>query len=170
MIMPMTNPKTQPKKNKLKKKRLKDQPKPVSLLKSKYYWITLTVTILVFAVAVGFLMQISLEKELLILGSILSILGLTFYVGFKSSEGYSKRATFLFVGASLIGFSIWVVMVLSFNAVAVLSQISSLVGIDLFTITSLIICLVLGALIGDLIGKKRETIGLYAEKIRNKLF
>ena len=72
-------------------------------------------TILVFAVAVGFLMQISLGKELLILGSILSILGLTFYVGFKSSEGYSKRATFLFVGASIIGFSIWAVMVLSFN-------------------------------------------------------
>jgi uncharacterized membrane protein len=170
MIMPKAYPKTQPKKNKLKKKHLKDQPKPISLLKSKYYWISLTVTILVFAVAVGFLMQISLEKELLILGSILSILGLTFYVGFKSSEGYSKRATFLFVGASLIGFSIWVVMVLSFNATGVLSQISSSVGVDLFAITSLIICLVLGALIGDLIGKKRETISSYAEKIRNKLF
>jgi len=52
----------------------------------------------------------------------------------------------------------------------VLSQISNSVGIDLFTITILIICLVLGALIGDLIGKKRETISLYAEKIRNKLF
>jgi hypothetical protein len=111
-----------------------------------------------------------LGKELLILGSILSILGLTFYIGFKSSEGYSKRATFFFVGASIIGFSIWVVMVLSFNATGVLSQISSSVGVDLFAITSLIICLVLGALIGDLIGKKRVTISSYAEKIRNKLF
>ena len=50
--MPKTYPKTQPKKNKLKKKQLKDQPKPFSLLKSKYYWITLAAVILVFAVAV----------------------------------------------------------------------------------------------------------------------
>ena len=166
--MPKTYPKAQPKKNK-QKKRLKDQPKPVNLLKSKYYWVTMTTAILVFAVAVGLLMQISLGKELLILGSILSILGLTFYVGFKSSEGYNKRATFFFVGASIVGFSIWAVMVLSFMTTGVMSLISSTVGIDLFAITSLIICLVLGALVGDLIGKNRDTIGLYAEKIRNRL-
>ena len=168
MSMPKTYSKVQPKKNK-QKKRLKDQPKPVNLLKSKYYWITMTTAILVFAVAVGLLMQISLGKELLILGSILAILGLTFYVGFKSSEGYNKRATFFFVGASIVGFSIWAVMVLSFMTTGVMSLISNTVGIDLFAITSLIICLVLGALIGDLIGKNRDTIGLYAEKIRNRL-
>jgi len=110
-----------------------------------------------------------LGKELLILGSILSILGLAFYVGFKSSEGYDKRATFFFVGASIVGFGIWAVMVLSFMATGVISLISSSVGVDLFAITSLIICLILGALIGDLIGKNRETISLYAEKIRNRL-
>lgn len=170
MSMPKTYPKTHPKKNKLKKKNRKDQPKPVNLLKSKYYWVTMTTTILIFAVAVGLLMQISLGKELLILGSILSVLGLTFYVGFKSSEGYSKRATFFFVGASIVGFSIWAGMVLSFDATGIISIISSSVGVDLFAITTLIICLVLGALIGDLIGKNRETIGLYAERIRNRLF
>jgi hypothetical protein len=129
----------------------------------------MTTVILVFAVAVGLLIQISLGEELLILGSILSILGLTFYVGFKSSEGYNKRATFFFVGASIVGFSIWAVMVLSFMATGVMSLISSTVGIDLFAVTSFIICLVLGALVGDLIGKNRETIGLHAEKIRNRL-
>ncbi len=166
--MPKTYPKAQPKKNK-KKKHLKDQPKQINLLKSKYYWVTVTAAILVFAVVVGFSVQISLGKELLILGSILSILGLAFYVGFKSSEGYDKRATFFFVGASIVGFGIWAVMVLSFMATGVISLISSSVGVDLFAITSLIICLILGALIGDLIGKNRETISLYAEKIRNRL-
>ncbi len=105
--MPKTYPKTQPKKNKLKKKQLKDQQKPFSLLKSKYYWITLTVVILVFAVAFGYLTQLSLGKELLLLGTIFSVMGLAFYIGFKSTEGYSKRATFFFVGASIIGFCIW---------------------------------------------------------------
>jgi len=166
--MPKTYPKVQSKKNK-QKKHLKDQPKQINLLKSKYYWVTITTAILVFAVVVGFLVQISLGKELLILGSILSILGLAFYVGFKSSEGYDKRATFFFVGASIVGFGIWAVMVLSFMATGVISLISSSVGVDLFAITSLIICLILGALIGDLIGKNRETISLYAEKIRNRL-
>ena len=168
MSMPKTYPKAQSKKNK-QKKHLKDQPKQINLLKSKYYWVTMTTAILVFAVVVGFLVQISLGKELLILGSILSILGLAFYVGFKSSEGYDKRATFFFVGASIVGFGIWAVMVLSFMATGVKSLISSSVGVDLFAITSLIICLILGALIGDLIGKNRETISLYAEKIRNRL-
>jgi len=168
MSMPKTYPKVQSKKNK-QKKHLKDQPKQINLLKSKYYWVTITTAILVFAVVVGFLVQISLGKELLILGSILSILGLAFYVGFKSSEGYDKRATFFFVGASIVGFGIWAVMVLSFMATGVISLISSSVGVDLFALTSLIICLILGALIGDLIGKNRETISLYAEKIRNRL-
>jgi hypothetical protein len=60
-------------------------------------------------------------------------------------------------------------MVLSFMATGVMSLISSTVGIDLFAVTSFIICLVLGALAGDLIGKNRETIGIHAEKIKNRL-
>ena len=170
MIMPKPSPKTQSKKNKLKNKQLKNQPKPINLLKSKYYWLILTATILVFAIVVGILNQISLGKEVLILGSIVSVIGLAFYVGFKATEGYDKRATFFFVGASIVGFSMWAVMVLSFNATGVTTQILTSVGVDLFAITSLIICLVLGALIGDLIGKNRETVGLFARKIRNKLF
>ncbi len=153
-----------------KKTKPKAQPKKVNILKSKYYWATLTVIILIFAVAVGYLAQISLVKELLMLGTLFSVIGLAFYIGFKSSEGYSKRATFFFVGASIIGFGIWAVMVLSFNATGLTAQISSSIGIDFFVITSLIICLAFGALIGDLIGKNRETIEIFVDKIRNKLY
>ena len=153
-----------------KKTNPKAQPKTVNILKSKYYWATLTLIILVFTIAIGYLMQISLGKELLMLGTIFSVMGLAFYIGFKSSEGYNKRATFFFVGASIIGFGIWAVMVLSFNATGLTAQISSSIGVDFFAITSLIICLVFGALIGDLIGKNRETVALYADKFRNRLF
>lgn len=166
MSMPKTYPKTQPKKNKQKKKQRKDQPKPFNILKSKYYWIGLTLMIFVFAVTIGYLNQISFGEELLILGCIFSVIGLAFYIGFKSSENYSKRATFIFVGASIVGFGIWAVMVLSFNAIGVISQISSTVGIDLFTVTTLIIFLVLGAFIGDLFGKKREALESFYYKLR----
>jgi hypothetical protein len=158
--MPKTYPKTQPKKTKTKKKQLRTQPK-FSLMKSKFYWITLALTILVFTVAYGYLMQISIGKELLILGSIFSVMGFAFYVGFKASENYSKRATFIFVGASIVGFSIWAAMVLSFNATGFTSQISSSIGVDFFAITSLVICLIVGAFMGDLIGKNRESLSVF---------
>ena len=68
-------------------------------MKSKTYWIVLTLIMVVFTFAYGLLMNISLEKEALILGSILAVIGLAFYVGFKPSS-YNKKATFIFVGAS----------------------------------------------------------------------
>ena len=165
--MPKTYPKTQPKKTKPKKNQPKAQPKPVSLLTRKSYWITLTLIMLVFTFAYGYVMQISVEKEALILGSIFSVIGFAFYLGFKPFPSYNKRATFIFVGASIVGFSIWVVMVLSFNATGIISQIASSIGDDFFAITSLIICLILGAFIGDLIGKNRKAIELFANKFRN---
>ena len=171
--MPKT-PKTHPKphsknqrKTKPKKTVPKAQSKPFSLMKSKTYWITLALTVLVFTFAYGYFMQISVGKELLILGSIFSVIGFAFYIGFKPSASYNKRPTFIFVGASIVGFSIWAVMVLSFNATGFESQISSSIGEDFFAITSLIICLVLGAFIGDVIGKNREAVVLFAHKFRN---
>lgn len=163
--MPKTYSKTQSKKTKPKKTKFKDQPKPVSLMKSKTYWIILTLIMVVFTFAYGFLMNISLEKEALILGTILAVIGLAFSLGFKSLN-YNKKATFIFVGASTIGFSIWAAIVLSFNATRINSQIASTLGIDFFSLTSLIICLSLGAFIGDLIGKNREKIVLFTDKFR----
>jgi hypothetical protein len=164
--MPKTYPKTQSKKTKPKKTKFKDQPKPLSLLKSKTYWVALTLIMVVFTFAYGFLMNISLEKETLILGTILAVIGFAFSLGFKPSS-YNKKATFIFVGASVIGFSIWAAIVLSFNAIGINSQIASSIGVDSFALTSLIICLTMGAFIGNLIGKNREKIVLFADKFRN---
>jgi hypothetical protein len=164
--MPKTYPKTQPKKTRPKKTHPKAQPKPVSLMTRKSYWITLTLITLVFTFAYGYLMKISVEKEALILGSIFSVIGFAFYMGFKPSPSYNKRATFIFVGASIVGFSIWAVMVLSFNATGIILQIENSIGSDFFAITSLIICLTLGAFIGDLIGKNKEALQLLTHKFR----
>ena len=167
--MPKTYPKAHPKKGKLKKNQPKAQPKQVSILKSKFYWITLTLIILVFTLAYGVLTQIPLEKEVLMLACILSVLGFAFYIGFKTVAGYNKRATFIFVGASIFGFSIWVVMVLSFNAIGIIYRIASSLGEDFFAATTLTICLVLGAFIGDLIGKNKETVMSLAYELRGKI-
>ena len=72
-MYPKSNSKNQ-RKNKLKEKQSKTPQKPVSIFKSKYYWITLTATILIFIFALSYVMQISEEKELLMLGSVLSII------------------------------------------------------------------------------------------------
>ncbi len=164
--MPKSHPRPLPKKIKPKKTKFKDQPKPVSLMKSKTYWIALTLIMVVFTFAYGFFMNISFEKEALILGSILAVIGFAFSVGFKPSS-YNKKATFIFVGASIIGFSIWAVIVLSINATAINSQIAGSIGVDFFALTSLIICLALGAFIGDLMGKNKEKIVLFTDKLRN---
>ncbi len=168
-ISPKSNSKSQ-RKNKLKETQGRSQQKPASIFKSKYYWISLAATILVFTFALGYITQMSEEKELLLLGSVLSVIGLAFYIGYKPSVNYEKRATFFFVGATFIGFGIWALMVLSLNAVGVLIQISGSIGDSFFLITSQIICLVLGAFIGDFIGKNRDTILFFAHKFRNRLF
>ncbi len=165
--MPKTQPKTYPKKTKQKKVKPKIQPKPISLLKSKFYWITLTLIMLVFTFVYGYTMQIAVEKEALILSSILVAIGFAFYIGFKPSIGYQKRATFIFAGASIIGFSIWAAIVLSFNATGINSKIASSIGINFFAITSLIICLISGAFIGDLIGKNKEALSSFTNKFRS---
>ncbi len=160
----------QKKKAQPKKVQEKSQPQPPSLFKNKYYWIILTVTLLVFTFALGFLNQLSAGKESLLLACELSVIGLAFYIGFKSPENYSKRAIFIFVGASIVGFCIWAAIVVSLNATGLIRQITDAIDIDFFAITTLIICLVLGAFIGDLIGKNRAAVELSFDKLRNRLF
>lgn len=149
--------------------RAKVQSEPFRLLKSKYYWAILTAVVLIAVVVVGVSMQVPLGNELLMLGSVGSVLAFAFYLGFKSSTSYNKRTTFFFVGASVVGFILWVGMILLFNAVGVIGQIAVSIGEDFFAVTTLTIFLVLGAFIGDLIGKNRETVMSLAYEIRAKI-
>jgi hypothetical protein len=155
--MPKTYPKTQRKKTKRKKLQPKAQSKPVSITTRKSYWITLTLFTIVFASVFGYFINMPLERIVMMLVTVLLLIGFAFYTRFKpSTTTVNKRATFIFVGASFIGFSIWAVTVLSLNATELHTQIASAIGDDFFAITSLMICLILGAFIGDWIGEKRN--------------
>src|SRR5208283_4804346 len=112
--MPKTYPKTQPKKTKRKKPQPKAQSKPVSITTRKSYWITLTLFTVVFASVLGYYVNMSLENIVMMLVTVLFLIGFAVYIRFKpSTTTVNKRATFIFAGASFIGFSIWAVTVLS---------------------------------------------------------
>jgi len=98
------------------------------------------------------------------------VIGFAFYIGFKPYPTDKKRVVLIAIGASIIGFSIWAVTVLALNVAGLLVQILNPVGDVFFSITSLIICLILGAFIGDLIGKNFQTILLLARKFRTRIF
>jgi cation transport ATPase len=157
--MPKTYPKNQPKKAKPKKTQPKAQPKPVSITSSKLYWITLTVVMVVFGAVYGYSMKVAVAAIGMLLASVLFMIGFAFYLKFKPSTlKSSSRATFIFVGASVIGFSIWATLMLLSNATGLWPRIASSIGDNFFAVTSLIICLISGAFIGDLVGINKDRI------------
>ncbi|MGO8805166.1 MAG: hypothetical protein ACLQO7_00980 [Candidatus Bathyarchaeia archaeon] len=161
--MPKTYPKNHPKKTDSKIKN-KVQPKTTSITSSKTYWLMLTVTMVVFGSVYGYTMKVAAAGIGLLLGSVLFIIGFAYYLKFTSSSlKISSRATFLFVGASVIGFCIWAAIVLFSNATGLRVQIASSIGNNFFATTTLIICLISGAFIGDVIGKNKEKISLFFE-------
>lgn len=161
--MPKTYPKTPPKKTKPKTKN-KAQPKPVSITSSKTYWITLTLVMVVFGSVYGYIMKVTVAAIGLLLASVLFLIGFTFYLKFKPSTlNNSGRATFIFGGASVIGFIIWVAVVLLSSATGLWVQIAGSIGDNFFAVTSLIICLTSGAFIGDLIGNNKEKISFFLQ-------
>jgi NO-binding membrane sensor protein with MHYT domain len=68
----------------------------------------------------------------------------------STTLSFSKRATFIFVGGSVIGFGIWASITLVF-----MPQIVAL-NDNFFVGASLAICLATGAFIGELLGKSRK--------------
>jgi hypothetical protein len=169
-------PKTQPKprsedkrKARPNEKKAKAPPTTPSIFKSKNYWIFLSILILVLGIALGYLAQISLGKELLMLTTIFALIGFAFHLGYRPAPTDKKRVLLIIIGASIIGFIIWAVMILFVNASGLLLPITSSTGTDFFAVASLIICLVLGAFIGDLIGKNMETILFFAHKFRSRV-
>jgi hypothetical protein len=156
--MPKTYPKNRPKKTKPKSKN-KVQPKTVSITSSKTYWIMLTLLMVVFGSVYGYIMRVAVAAIGLLLASVLLLIGFAYYLKFKPSTlKIASRATFLFAGASVIGFCIWVAVVLLSSVTGLWTQIAGSIGENFFVITTLIICLTSGAFIGDLIGMNKEKI------------
>lgn len=153
--------KTYPK-NKTKKTQRKAQLKPVSITTRKSYWVTLTFSIIVLVFALGYFESMSTENIAMMLATVLMLIGFVFYLRFTPSYStVNKRATFIFVGASIIGFCIWAAAVLSLNATILHPQVAAAISDSFFATTSLIICLISGAFIGDLIDKNKERITFF---------
>jgi len=160
-------PKTQKsRKNQFKTQR-KTQPKPVSITTRKSYWISLTSIAIILTFVYGYFLSISLERIGILLIIILSLMGLAFYIRFKPSNlTLNNRATLLFVGACVIGFGIWALIIIISNATGLGLQIENSIGGQFFVRTSQIICLIYGAFIGDLIGKNGKVIEFFSNKFR----
>jgi len=136
------------------KTKRKEQTKTPGITTKKWYWAILAGVILpIFSIA-GYMMKLSLSNIAILMLTIISLLGLIGYVRTTPSNlPTSKRATFLFVGASVIGFSIWAAIVL----IATNTDLIESLFVDTFlVIPSLIICLIVGAFIGELLGKNRR--------------
>jgi len=161
------NQKTKPKV--CPKTKLKTHPEPASITSRKSYWIILSVTMVIFGAAYGSLMHLSVAAIVVLLGSVLAIIGFAQYLKFNpSTMKTNERATFMFGGASIIGFLIWIAMTFLTAIAGFGSQISSSIGVGFFMVTTLIICLLLGAFIGDIIGKNRNEIKVPLGKLRQK--
>jgi uncharacterized membrane protein len=84
--------------------------------------------------------------------SIILLIGLIGYVRLTPSNlSKSKRGTFLFIGVSIIGFSIWAIIMLILMNTGTIETIFD--GNAFYILPSLIICLTVGAFIGELMGK-----------------
>lgn len=161
---PKNYPKTQPKKIKPK-----IQPKPVNITTSKFYWISLTTIIVIAVLGYGFLTGIAIQRIALILLTLLSVIALAWYIRVKPSTMPTKlRATYMFVGATVIGFSIWAVTVVVLGTTGLGIQVSNSLGDQLFIITSQVIFLVIGAFIGDWLGINRNLITGFFSKFKRK--
>jgi hypothetical protein len=141
--------KTKPKQKPKAKPKVETETPGITTKKS--YWITLTLLLVVVTAVSGSVLGMDLLKTAMLMATIAVLIGFAGYIRVSHSTlSLSKRATFIFVGASVIGFGIWAV-----TALALMPQIVVL-NDDFFVIASLVICLTAGAFIGELLGKNRK--------------
>jgi hypothetical protein len=141
---------TQPKQK--TKPKAKAKPQTPTLTATKPYWIILTAMLAVVTAVFGALVCMSLERTALLIVTVVVVIG---FVGLirtgKSELPLSKRATFIFAGASIIGFIIWAALTLT----GALAPVVVAVGQEFYVVNSLPTCLVAGAWIGELLGRNK---------------
>jgi hypothetical protein len=131
------------------------EPEAPSFTSKKSYWVMLTIVMTIAVSVAGFIVGLSLADTAVLAVTILLLVAFMGYVRVTpSSLNKSKRATLWFFGACVIGFSIWAAVMAILLYTGVLLQISNATGGDqFFLIPSFIIGLLLGAFIGEMLGK-----------------
>ena len=166
--MPKSQPKNYPKNSKNQKK-LNVNSEPVNITKSKFYWISLTVATVIVVLGYGIVARIALVQLGLILVTVLSVIGVAGYVRLKHSILTAKtRATYLFVGAAVIGYGIWASMVFTLAVTGIGAQSPSVLGSQLFIVASQIIFLAMGAFIGEYLSTN-DAFQAFADIIKQKI-
>jgi hypothetical protein len=148
-VMPKPS-KVRPKQKTKPKPKGKPEPETPSFTAKKSYWIILTAMFVVISAVFGVLFGLGYAKTAMLAATVAVLIGIVGFIRISPSElSISKRATFVFVGASIIGFGIWAVIALVFMPV--------IVALDVFfVVTSLVVCLAIGGLGGELLGRIRR--------------
>jgi len=166
--MPKSHPKIRPKNGKNQKKPIAIS-EPVNITKSKFYWITLTIITVIAVLGYGIVANVRIDQIGLILAAVLSVIGVAGYVGLRPSILTAKtRATYLFVGAAVIGYGIWAAMVLTLAVSGVGAQFPNVLGSQLFIVASQITFLAIGAFIGEHLSTS-DAFQAFAGRIKQKI-
>ena len=168
---PKTQPKSKPKPNQKLKGKKKVEPEQVSITTKKWYWVSVSAFLAVFGGAYGYYTGLSTPAIVLMLAAVLSAVGFTAYIRIVHSDvSLRTRAASLVFGFSILGFGIWAIIVLSLYRLGLQMQIADSIGDAFFALTTLIICLMVGAFIGDNIGKHFEALKAFFRALPGKIF
>ncbi len=147
-IKPKQKPKTKPKR--------KAEPEVPGFTTKKTYWVMLATVLAVTSAVLGLISGLNVLKTTVLTVAMVVPIGCIGYIRVSPSKlSLSKRATFLFIGISVIGFGIWAAIVLLGGRYGLTTQMINALGSQLFIVTSLVICFSVGAVIGELIGRSK---------------
>ena len=148
-----SKPQTKPKMS----QKLKAKPEAPSITTKKSYWILVTLILAVTTAVTGITANLNAVQTSFLVAAIVALFG---FIGFvrvePSTLSIMKRAAFIFMGLSLIGFGIWAATTLILTRAGFIGGIVEALGVQIFITGSLGICLSVGALIGELIGRSRK--------------
>ena len=155
MILPMPKPtKKKPKQKTKSKSRI--EPEAPSITTKGSYWIAVGIVLAIASAFLALSMGLEVAQIAILVVTVLVPIGVWGYSRVTPSKlSISKRATFLFIGLSVIGFSIWATIVLVGGVYGITAQMMNTLGDQFFITTSLVICLSSGAFIGELIGRNK---------------
>jgi hypothetical protein len=142
---------TKPKQKPPQKSKTKPEPEASSITASKGYWIVLTAVMGVVSAVFGGVLGYSLVRTVVLTVTVAVLIAAFGFIRVSPSVlSLGKRATFVFMGASVIGFGVW--------AVFALLLMPQLVALDdqFYVVASLAVCLAAGAVAGELISRNRK--------------
>jgi len=142
-------------KQKLKAKR-QSEPEAKGITTKKSYWLMLAVILGAASAVLGATSGLDAGQTAFLVAAILASIGCIGFIRVTPSAlPLTKRLTFIFMGASIIGFGIWAVIVLVGGRYGLGGLVDAWGG-QFFAVTSLVICISVGVLIGELIGRNKE--------------